>query len=203
MAEKRRCEATNAEGKPCGAQPLKPGTEIEGVKVSGRWCRQHDPDIPESGRIGGAQPGAGRPPLPRPTDVARKLIEDHIEVTLTPHFRALGWDIVRDEETDELTLREREGGGVKLFGESKDGEISVSHHDDIGGMIAAAEKLLDRVYGRPKQTTELSGEVQGGGDTIFIVGDQPAEWHQRVTEIAAAAEAAKSNGGTHSGNGSG
>jgi hypothetical protein len=50
---KRTCRGITTRGKPCGANPLKPGTVIEGVTVSGRWCRQHDEDLPDSARIGG------------------------------------------------------------------------------------------------------------------------------------------------------
>lgn len=151
----RHCEGLNARQEPCGAVPLKPGTALDGVTVTGRWCRQHDQDLPDSARIGGTQPGAGRPPLPKPSDVARRVIEDNVCVVLAPHFRALGYDIAAG--ADGIELSESAGGGAKLHGVSKDGEVRVSSHDDLGAQIAASEKLQDRIYGRPKQSQEISG----------------------------------------------
>jgi len=164
--KKRACHAKNLQGKPCGAVPLKPGTVIEGVTVTGKWCRQHDKDLPDKARIGGEQPGAGRPPKPKPTEVMRQLVENHVQVVMAPHFRTLGYDVIRNEETGQLELVELPEGGAKLHGTSaRSGRIQVSEHDDLGAHIAAAERLLDRVYGRPKQATEITGA--DGGPVTF------------------------------------
>lgn len=123
---------------------------------------------PENGRKGGA---AGR--RPRPTEVMRRLVEQHVEAVLAPHFRTLGYDVVRDEETGELTIVANPGGGAKIYGESKDGDIRLTTIDDLGAHIAAAEKLLDRVYGRPRQTTEISGP--GGGKLDIDISSSEIE----------------------------
>ena len=57
-------------------------------------------------------------------------------------------------------------------------------------MIAAAEKLLDRVYGRPKQATEISGPAGGPIETRELVPSD-ADFHTQVAEVLAEAEAAK------------
>jgi hypothetical protein len=72
-----------------------------------------------------------------------------------PYWRTLGYDVkIGDNGDPELV--ELPEGGAKLFGESKDGDICVSDADDLGAMIAAAEKLQDRVYGRPRQRNEVT-----------------------------------------------
>ena len=164
MASVRRtCKGEKANGKPCRAHPLRPGTVVESVKVSGEYCRAHDLALPSKTQLTREDRAKGGEATrkPRPTEVMRRLVEEHVEAVLAPHFRTLGYDLVRDEKTDELTIVANPEGGAKLYGESKDGDIRLTTIDDLGAHIAAAEKLLDRVYGRPRQTTELSGP--GGG----------------------------------------
>ena len=80
---------------------------------------------------------------------------------LRPFFRTLGYD-VRVSDDGELSLVELEDGGAKLYGTaSRDGEINVSPHDDLAAMVGAAERLLNRVYGRPKLQAEVTG-ADGG-----------------------------------------
>lgn len=129
---------------------------------------------PEAGKQG------GRPRLPTPTEVAKKLIEDNIAVILRPHFHALGYDVETGPEG--LALVPLEGGGAKLYGESRDGVVRGSEFNDLGAQMAAADKLLDRIYGRPKQATELSGP---DGGAIPLGGEVPtdAEFHTDVAKI--------------------
>jgi hypothetical protein len=88
MSDKRSCKGTNAQGEPSGASPLKPGTVIEGITVSGDYCRQHDLTLPDSARIGGATPGAARRPMPRAVDVLKERIEADID---KGSRSAVGW----------------------------------------------------------------------------------------------------------------
>lgn len=78
-------------------------------------------------------------------------------MVLEPHFRTLGYTV--DVEDGKLNLYELEEGGAKIYGESKTGEIKISPYENLGAMIGAAEKLLDRVYGKPKQHSESKVEV--------------------------------------------
>lgn len=147
MSEKRICKALTRKGKACQAPPLK-GKDL---------CSAHDPETPALTRFGSLTQAraagrlGGRPRLPKPVDVARRLIEENVTVVLRPHFLTLGLELHADGSVTEL-----ESGAV-MYGESKDGEIVASSYEDLGAQIAAAEKLLDRVYGRPKVTTEISG----------------------------------------------
>lgn len=140
----------NGKGEPCGAYARK----------GKATCISHADKVEqESAGFGGSQEGAGRPRLPSPTEVARKLIEDNIAAILAPHFRVLGYGV--ETGPDGLALVPLEGGGAKLYGESRGGVVKGSQFDDLGAQMAAADKLLDRVYGRPKQATEISGPEGG------------------------------------------
>jgi hypothetical protein len=197
---KRKCKIDPKEtrtGKPCGASPLKPETEVEGVKVSGDFCRGHDPDIPDNARFGShAQAKAageqgGRPRLPTPTDIARRLIEANELVLLRPYYLALGYDVKLGPDGPEL--KSIPGGGVKVHGESKEGHIVVSDHLDLGAMQEAAERLWNRVYGKPKQSTEITGP--GGGPIEHEHASVPTdqEFHADVAKVLAEAEAVKAD----------
>jgi hypothetical protein len=186
---KRSCHGEKKDGSPCGAPPLKPGTVIEGTTVTGKWCILHDEDLPDSARIGGAQPGSGRPRVPTATEVMRKLVEENVCAVLSPHFKILGFDVVIDEEKG-IGLVAREGGGAKLYGESREGVINASDYEDLGAQLAAAEKILDRVFGKAKQSTELTG-ANGKPIEVDAIGvPTTQEFHEGVASILAAAGAA-------------
>lgn len=94
-------------------------------------------------------------------EIERRLMEEYAIAWMRPYWRILGFEVAIDDETGNLYLTELEEGGAKIYGESKEGDINMTEHDDLGAQMAAAEKLRDRVFGRPKQTTEISGP--GGG----------------------------------------
>lgn len=135
MIGPRNCEARNRVGEPCGASPLKAGTMIDGIKVSGRWCRAHDPELPDSARIQGAQPGAGRPRKPRVHEVIRQRLEEKIDEI----FDGL-W-----EATDAMRAVVVGNGPTARI-------VEVPDHPT---RIMAYREILDRGLGRPK----LSGEI--------------------------------------------
>lgn len=168
----RACKGTTRKDTPCEAKPLKAGSVIEGVTVNGNHCRAHDPDLPDSARFGSraqakeAAKLGGRPPMPKPTEVARQLVERHVYAVLRPHFKALGLELEDDGSVTPMTL------GAVLTGESKDGIVIASKIEDLGAQIAAAEKLLDRVYGRPKQSTEISGPDGGPVEMVPVAQDR-------------------------------
>ena len=144
---KRTCKGITKKGTPCKGNPLKDSD----------YCLAHaDEQKRASVGFGGARAGAmgGRPKKPSPTEIERRLIEENVIAWQRPYWRTLGYDMVMGADGPELL--EREDGGAKLFGESKDGYINVSDHEDLGAMIAAAEKLRDRVFGRPKQFSEVT-----------------------------------------------
>lgn len=192
QGRKRKCKGKTKAGKPCRAVPMRKGAKLESVEgftSTGKWCRAHDPNLPASARFGSMAQAAeaaklgGRPRTERAPDLMKRLLESHVEAVLAPHFRTLGYDVRRNAE-NELELVQVEGGGAKIYGESKDGEIRMTSHDDLGAMIAAAEKLLDRIYGRAKQTTEtIGGGERPPGEVPLIPADQG--WHDTVAGVLA------------------
>lgn len=145
---KRLCNGTTKKGTPCKGNPLKDSD----------YCLAHaDEQTRASVGFGGSRAGAmgGRPKKPTPSEIQRQLMERYELAIQRPYWRTLGYDVVIGENGDP-ELIELPDGGAKLFGESKDGDIHVSGVDDLGAMIAAAEKLQDRVYGRPRQRNEVT-----------------------------------------------
>ena len=147
-----KCTGTKVDGRPCGAWALKGSERCSAHPLDPGSARFHF-GSPEQAREAGRK--GGRPRLPTPTEVARELVEANIVAILKPHFAVLGYQVEVGEEG--VALVPLEGGGAKLFGESRDGVIQASEYEDLGAQIAAADKLLDRIYGRPKQAAEISG----------------------------------------------
>jgi hypothetical protein len=137
----RKCKGTTKTGKPCKAVP------IEG----GDYCISHaDKKTQERLGFGGSQPNAGRPKSLRVVDVMRQRIEEQIDAIIEPYME------------EALTAAQLE----RVPDEEKPGELKWVAVPDHGRRIAAAEKLLDRAYGRPMQQTEITG---GGGGPVRTV----------------------------------
>jgi hypothetical protein len=77
---------------------------------------------------------------------------------LEPYFEAMGWQVVAGD--DAVRLERLPGGGAKLHA-TGEGQVVMSEYKDFGARIATFERLLDRLYGRATQQTEISGP--GGG----------------------------------------
>lgn len=178
MPKKRKtCTGKTTRGTKCKASPLK-GT---------KRCAAHplDPDAAGSTRFGShAQAKAagqlgGRPRLPRPSEIAQQLIERNELALQRPYWRALGYDVVIGEHGPELV--QLDDGGAKIYGESKDGDINMTEHDDLGAQMNAAEKLQDRVYGRPKQATEITSP--DGGGFVLIAPANATEKSRKAAEL--------------------
>ncbi len=168
--EPRKCAGTTKKGKPCGASPLKDTT----------FCLAHsDEEVRDSMGFGGAQPGAGRPRVSKPAEVAQRLVLDNELAIQRPYWRVLGYDVrigpdgpylveLIDPETGERA------GGAKLYGTSKDGIVKMSGHEDLGAQINAAEKIQDRAFGKARQAVEHSGPEGGPIETAGVVNVVPA-----------------------------
>lgn len=130
--------------------------------IGSEFCGSHMPQE-ERDRLGIVRRPREAGPLPiTGPQLAREVTETAIVKVLQPYFRALGLEILQiDEETGTPVVRDMgEDAGLMLHGESKDGYIHMSKYPDLAGRIQAAEKLFDRVYGRPRQTTVLEGGVK-------------------------------------------
>lgn len=143
---KRRCQGKTKAGKRCRAFPL------HGSKL----CLAHsDAETRSSVQFVGGQPGSGRPPKPRVVDVLRERVEAEVELIVAPYFQALSEAV--------LTA-------------TYEGEVIASELPDLAGRIQAAEKLLDRVYGKPRQTIEHAGPESGPPVAVeFALDDRTRE----------------------------
>lgn len=173
---KRKCHGRTVKGTPCRATPLRKGTEIGGVKVKGKHCRRHDPDIPDSARFGTKEQAkaagdmGGRPRKPRPDDVLRQRIEENIDRWLQPLEDALG-----------------QGKPVQMW----DGDER-KHHIEFVPDPALAMKAMkfafERVYGKPRQAIDLAGADGGTLQVSHVFEDDELreEMHGLVGRVAAA-----------------
>lgn len=178
MAEKRACSGTTKAGKPCKAPPLR-GTDC---------CLAHSPAetresvgfIPDNGF-------GGRKPIGKPDTMARALVSENILIVQRPYWLALGFDVDIDENGRPYVFKRKEGG-AKLSA-TFEGVVNLSNIDDLGAMIAAAEKLQDRAFGKPKQVSEVSGP--NGEPVRMESGAEDAPWKalsdedlQRLSDLA-------------------
>jgi hypothetical protein len=84
ISDEFRCTAQNTKGERCGAAR----------QVGSDVCVAHDPAARQRYGVGGAQPGSGPKPLPKPIDVIRQRLEDDADRYLAPLERALDGDDV-------------------------------------------------------------------------------------------------------------
>lgn len=158
-AKARKLPARRCKGR------TKAGKACRAVALKGHdVCMAHAPEeIREKARFGKAQLGAGRPPKPKATDVLRERVEAKIDEVLTPLFDALKAERVAGWDNGE--------------------PLSVPDHQI---RLRGAELILDRVYGKPRQTVdgsaagraipdaqviaELAGLDDGSGGVVARVG---------------------------------
>jgi hypothetical protein len=142
-----RCKATTRAGKRCRRASRKGSDECAfHSRVSTGSDRFGSPgQAREAGRLG------GRPRVPRVSEAMRERVEEEIDTIVAPYFEALK--------------------GAMIFS-TYEGTVIVSQHPDLGARIAAAEKLLNRVYGKPRQVQEVAGE---GGGPVRITDEDLAD----------------------------
>lgn len=157
----RTCNGTTKKGTPCKATPLKSGSVIDDITVKGRHCRAHDPDLPASARFGSraqateAGKQGGRPKNPRVVDVLKERFEAEVEDYLA---------VLRDALTAEEAV-------TIGYGEHAYMELLPDHRT----RLKALEIAFDRVYGRPKQQTELTGAEGGPIEMVPVARERGAE----------------------------
>lgn len=188
MAKPKTCESKIVKGKRAGEVCGKKTSTVEGCDTTKCWGHQSK-EVKDSKGFGGSQEGSGRPKLKDPFDVAREAVRQHAELLIRPHFKALGFDIaiVQHKDGAELEITPIEGGGAKVYGESRDGEIVPSKIEDLAAQITAAEKIIDRLWGRPKQAVEHSGGMEVKHTDLAPI--QRPEHTDKVQQVLAAARA--------------
>lgn len=156
---RRTCRGTKRDGRDCTVSPLTAaGAAKLGLSAEDQdWCRAHHPHLPASSRFGShaqaTQAGrqGGRPRLPRVVDLLKERLEGEADEWLDALKAALN----------------AEAPYTVGFGEDAYVEFVPDHRT----RLKAIEIALDRVYGRPKQQTELTG-ADGGPVEIVPVKRQ-------------------------------
>lgn len=146
---KRRCKGRTRAGKRCRSAAL----------TEGDYCRAHDPLLPAEERFGSPEQaaragGSEKPYVPKLRQTMRRRVEEEAERVLAPYFKALG--VEYDGQGQPVHVR-----GAVMVGRDKEGGVHPSDVEDLMAQIQAAERLLNRVYGKPRQAHELSGPDGG------------------------------------------
>jgi hypothetical protein len=136
-ARKRRCHGKTRAGKACRRAPSR----------GRRYCPAHDPTLAEVERFGSPEQAAraGAAPKPRAPKLREALaakVEERAEEIIAAYVEALA----------------ATRGVIVRIG---DGQDELVERPDHAARVRAADALLDRVHGRPKQQTEISGPDGG------------------------------------------
>ncbi len=143
MAEKRACSGATKAGKPCKAAPLKDRDVC--LAHADLETRESTGFVPDNGF-------GGRPKNPRAVDVLRERLEAELD------------------EWFAVLIRARDAANVKVVGEDEAGPITAEIPDHMVQLRAFTE-VFDRVYGKPRQSTEISGPE---GGPVRTAGDAPS-----------------------------
>lgn len=167
------CSGENSKGDPC-SRPCMEGakhcyqhlTYEEQIKL--KVVKKHKPKK-EVGALN---------TTPNAVATMRNVVETAIDKIVGRYFAALGLKFVGfDEDGDAVVQDLGMDQGLVLHSASKDGVVKISKFPDLAAQVAVMEKLLDRVYGKPKQTQVLEGGVKP-------VQVEPTRTADRAIEVA-------------------
>lgn len=159
-----RCTEIMLNGEQCPNGQYLVKKEVEGKQKTYRakWCFAHVPqkfrERWEVGEFGGVVDVPGRPRNPRPNDVLRELIENEMADWLAPIRDAL------------LAMKPVVAGNGR--------HARIEWSPDHRTRLQAVESALDRVYGKPKQTTDVQGMLNLNADIQVPVDSE------RQSEVA-------------------
>jgi hypothetical protein len=149
----RTCSAKTKAGRPC-ANPV--------VRPSG-LCVVHDPESPTAAIFAPGHPptSPGKPANPKAVEILERMLEEQIETWLAPYWEAVTSAVVTG---------------------TYEGKVIASDIADLGARMAATEKVLDRVYGKPTQRTEQ--QHTGSFDVAAFFGVDPLQPTDSLPEEA-------------------
>jgi len=197
--EQIKCRGKTLQGRKCRSFAL---ADNDG------YCMVHGPKAEENKAK--AAEGARRARLirqqqqPKPHELMRQVIESNPILFLKPYLEAIGIhvEMVPDEIDPELVhpvaIQDPTSNGAVLYGVSKDGDVVISQHKDIEAQQKAVERLMDRVYGKPKQTNIIAGP-SASADPQLVPFD--AERQAEIRDILASAAPAHADPANTSTNG--
>lgn len=137
---KRRCAAITRKGERCRAHPLKGSDKC--LSHADAKAREAVGFIARNGK-------AGRKPRPKPDELIRQRLQAAVDYVLAPHFQALG---IVGWTQEGMPIVDMSQAAMEV-GRSNSGKVSLTEIADLGGRIAAAEKLMDRGFGKSTQPT--------------------------------------------------
>lgn len=129
MPKRRKCSGTNKQGEPCDASPLRDRDTC--IAHSDAQTRASVGFVPEAGKLG------GRPRRPREIELIQEVADEFKEQ-------------MRQVLIDGL---QAERGIVVGNG----GTAYVEQMPDHPHRLSTYREIMDRLHGKPRQTTELSG----------------------------------------------
>ncbi len=152
-----KCPAITAKGKPCPTTCAV--VTMKGKKYKLKSCVMHAPLAirKELGVVN--PPGKGRKKHPHPLDILRERFEAEADRYLQTFEEALT--------------------AVKPVVVGNGASAHIEYAEDFALQLKALNDVLDRIYGRPKQVTELSGR-DGAPMAVEVPTDD-----QRKRELAA------------------
>jgi hypothetical protein len=171
--ERISCEQIKANGERCGAWQA----------YGSIHCRHHmtDTELKKAGVIptrgSGAHLISNREKGLSPQQMARSVVEQTFAFAMNKRLNIFGLQIDSFDAMGNPIISEIPGGGVKMFGESKDGEIIMTNIEDLAAMSREIEMLWNRVMGKPRQTTV----IEGGAKPVEV---RPVRSVERSTEVA-------------------
>lgn len=173
------CSGFTKDDRPCGMFPMRKPASTDGK----RYCVTHHPDVSDEEKLRHRQLGgaAFASRYPKPHELLRRIVEARPDAFIRPHLEALGLEVEfspGDNGTVDIEVHEV-GDGAVLFGVSKDGDVVISGHKDLEAQQRAAERLFDRVYGKPKQADKVHGSHEDPDPPTIIPYDE-----QRQAEVA-------------------
>ncbi len=175
---RRQCKGEKASGGPCTRSPLRAaGAAKVGLPEEDQdYCASHHPLLTGSDRFGSSSQASeagklgGRPKQPTATEVyaaeLHRRVGDHVE-ELVGRLVTIALDAER----------------TVVVGTGPNARTEIA--PDQGLQLAALRELNDRILGRPKQQTEVTGA--GGGPVELVEIPNTDEYRARVAALAAAA----------------
>lgn len=182
------CKGTNLYGEPCGAIPIKKGKILrvpnyeEECTATGGYCLRCDDAVTDAFMAAwSARANGGRKRRVGPDQYIREMVQQAVGLFIRPHLNAMGVEINKDTGKPSLVP----GGGAKIYGESKDGDIIFTNVDDVEAQQKAAERLFDRGFGRPRTQAEIAMVPTGGVHNIPPTSERALEVAEVLKEAGA------------------
>jgi hypothetical protein len=164
-----------------------------------RWHLTHE-EMVNAGLEPAESPGSYTPLIGinttlTPQQQYRRVLEKSFAYIMNKKLAIFGLRVEGYDPHGDPIIGEVPGGGVKLHGESKDGDIIMTHFEDIRTMSKEFEGMIDRTFGKARQSLT----VEGGKQPIKVEPQATPERAQRVAKLLDGLGAIPRDAAPHSG----